>query len=115
MTITFDADEFIKAMTDALEAEVKKGGKSVEARKKENEKEEAENMKRLAEAETNVKAEKKLEEAKEKIVEFCSSNTKNGNRDAVKPVLEMCKEHGYNNPKEIDDLDVANKVLAICK
>ena len=111
--INFDADEFIKAMTDALEAEVRKGGKSVETRKKENEKEEAENMKRLAEAEAKAEAEKALEEVKDKIVEFCSANTKN--REAIKPVMDMCKEHGYGNPKEIDDLDVANKVLAICK
>ena len=113
--IDFDADEFIKAMTDALEAEVKKGGKSVETRKKENEKEEAESMKRIAEAEASAKAEKKLEEVKEKIVEFCTNNTKSGNREAIKPVLELCKEHGYNNPKEIDDLDVAKKVLSVCK
>jgi DNA polymerase III delta prime subunit len=111
--INFDADEFIKAMTDALEAEVRKGGKSVETRKKENEKEEAENMKRLAEAEAKAEVEKALEEVKDKIVEFCSANTKN--REAIKPVMDMCKEHGYGNPKEIDDLDVANKVLAICK
>lgn len=111
--INFDADEFIKAMTDALEAEVRKGGKSVETRKKENEKEEADNMKRLAEAEAKAEVEKALEEVKDKIVEFCSANTKN--REAIKPVMDMCKEHGYSNPKEIDDLDVANKVLAICK
>lgn len=111
--INFDADEFIKAMTDALEAEVRKGGKSVETRKKENEKEEAENMKRLAEAEAKAEVEKALEKVKDKIVEFCSANTKN--REAIKPVMDMCKEHGFNNPKEISDLDVAKKVLAICK
>ena len=111
--IDFDADEFIKAMRDALEAEVKKGGKSVETRKKENEKEEAENMKRIAEAEANAKVEKKLEEVKEKIVEFFTNNKTNGS--VTKPVLELCREHGYNNPKEIDNLDVANKVLDACK
>ena len=111
--INFDADEFIKAMTDALEAEVKKGGKSVETRKKENEKEEAESMKRIAEAEANAKAEKKLDEVKEEILNFFVANKTN--TSAVKPVLELCKEHGYGNPKEIDDLDVAKKVLAACK
>ena len=113
--IDFDADEFIKAMRDALEAEVKKGGKSVETRKKENEKEEAENMKLIAEAEAKAKAEKVLEEVKAEIVEFCTNNTKNNNRSAIKPVLELCKEHGYGNPKEIDDLEIAKKVLAVCK
>ena len=111
--IPFDADEFIKAMKDALEAEVKKGGKSVEDRKKENEKDEAENMKRLAEAESKAKAEKELEEVKAKIVEFFVANK--SNMDVIKPVLTLLKEDGFSNPNEINDLDVAKKVLAICK
>ena len=111
--INFDADEFIKAMTDALEAEVKKGGKSVEDRKKENEKEEKANMKRIAEAEVKAKAEKKLDEVKAEIVEFFVTNKTN--IDVIKPVLEICKEHGFSNPNEIDSLDVAKKVLAACK
>lgn len=111
--INFDADEFIKAMTEALEAEVKKGGKSVVDRKKENEKEEKANMKRLAEAETKAKVEKKIEEVKAEIVKFFADNKTN--LDVIKPVLELCREHGYSNPNEIDDLDVAKKVLAACK
>lgn len=111
--INFDADEFIKAMTDALEAEVKKGGKSVEDRKKENEKEEAANMKRIAEAEAKAKNEKKLDEIKAEIVEFFVKNKTD--IDAIKPVLEICKKHGFGNPNEIDDFDVAKKVLAACK
>ena len=111
--INFDADEFIKAMKDALEAEVKKGGKSVEDRKKENEKEEEANMKRIAEAETKAKAEKKLEDVKAEIIEFFTANKTNMN--VIKPVLELCRENGFNNPNEIDNMDVANKVLAACK
>lgn len=111
--IDFDADEFIKAMTDALEAEVKKGNKSVEERKKENEKEEKENMKRIAEAEVKAKIEKELEKVKEEIVEFFVENKTN--IDKIKPVLEICKDNGFNNPNEIDNLEAANKVLAACK
>ena len=111
--INFDADEFIEAMKNALEAEVKKGGKSVEDRKKENEKEEKENMKRLAEAETKAKSEKKLDEIKAEIANFCVENKTN--IDVIKPVLEVCKKNGFNNPNEIDDLEVAKKVLAVCK
>lgn len=110
--IDFDADEFIKAMMNALEAEVKKGGKSVESRKKENEKEEKENMKRIAEAEKAAKAEKKLDDIKSEIVEFFSANKTN--MSVIKPVLELCRENGFNNPNEIDDMDVAKKVLAAC-
>ena len=111
--INFDADEFIEAMRNALEAEVKKGGKSVEDRRAENEKEEAENMKRLAEAEVKAKSEKELEEIKAEIVAFFVENKTNV--DVVKPVLEICKKSGFGNPNEINDLDVAKKVLAACK
>lgn len=111
--VNFDADEFIKAMKDALEAEVKKGGKSVEDRKKENEKEEAEKMKRLAEEEAKKKAEEELQEVKDEIVAFFMNNK--SNMDVIKPVLELCKKHGFNNPNEINDLKVAKKVLDACK
>ena len=111
--INFDADEFIEAMKNALEAEVKKGGKSVEDRKKENDKEEKANMKRIAEEEAKAKAEKNLDEVKVKIVEFFTNNKTN--IDVIKPVLELCRENGFNNPNEIDDIDVAKKVLAACK
>lgn len=111
--INFDADEFIKAMTDALEAEVKKGGKSVEDRKKENEKEEKSNMKRIAEAEVAAKNEKQLDEVKAKIIEFFTANKTN--LAVIKPVFELCKDNGFNNPNEIDDITFAEKVLETCK
>ena len=111
--INFDADEFIEAMRNALEAEVKKGGKSVEDRRAENEKEERANMERLAEAETKAKSERELNEIKAEIVEFFVNNR--ANVDVIKPVLEICKKNGFSNPNEINDLEVAKKVLAACK
>lgn len=111
--IDFDADEFIKAMVDALEAEVKKGGKSIDDRKKENEKEEAENMKRLAEAEEAARIQKELDGVKEEIAVFFNENKTNP--DAYKPVLEKCRELGYTNPSEIDDLDKAKTILEMTK
>ena len=109
--INFDADEFINAMRNALESEVKKSGKSVEDRKKENEKEEKENLKRIADAEVKAKAEKSLDEVKSQIVSFFVANKTN--IDAIKPVLAICKENGYNNPQEIDDISFAKRVLAM--
>ena len=111
--INFDADEFIKAMTDALEAEVKKGGKSVADRKKENEKEEKANMKRIAEAEAKAKADKNLDEVKAEIIEFFTANKTDMAK--IKPVLELCRENGFSNPNEIDDITIAKKILAACK
>lgn len=111
--INLDSDEFINAITEAIKAEINKGGTSVEDRKKENDKEDAEKLKRIAEAEEAARVEKKLNEAKAKIVEFCMNNKTN--TDAIKPVLELCRENGFGNPNEIDSLDVAKKVLAVCK
>lgn len=111
--INLDADEFITAITDAIKAEINKGGVSVEDRKKENDKEDAEKLKRIAEAEEAARIKKKLDETKVEIIEFFMANKTN--IDAVKPALEVCKKNGYNNPSEIDDLDVAEKVLAACK
>lgn len=111
--INLDADEFITAITDAIKAEINKGGVSVEDRKKENDKEDAEKLKRIAEAEEAARIKKKLDETNAKIIEFFMANKTN--IDAVKPALEVCKKSGYNNPSEIDDLSVAEKVLAACK
>ena len=111
--INFDADEFIEAMKNALEAEVKKGGKSVEDRKKENDKEEKANMKRIAEEEAKAKAEKNLDEVKTKIIEFFTVNKTK--LDVIKPVLELCRENGFNNPNEINDIKIAEKILKSCK
>lgn len=111
--INLDADEFINAITEAIKSEINKNGVTVEERKKENEKEDAEKLKRIAEAEEEVRKKKKLDEAKAKIVEFFMNNKTN--TDAIKPVLELCRENGFSNPNEIDNLDVAKKVLAACK
>lgn len=111
--INFDADEFIEAMRNALESEVKKSGKSVEDRKKENAKEEQENLKRIAEAEVKAKAEKNLDEVKAKIIEFFTANKTATN--VIKPVLELCRDAGFSNPNEINDLTIAEKILKACK
>ena len=111
--INLDADEFIDAINNAIKAEIDKSGNSFEARKIENEKEEAENMKRIAEAEANAKIEKQLTEIKEEIVDFFINNK--ADTDVIKPVLDTLREYGFSNPNDIDSLDVANKVLAACK
>lgn len=111
--INLDADEFITAITDAIKAEINKSGISVEDRKKDNDREDVENMKRIAEAEEAARVEKELSEVKAEIIEFFMNNKTNV--DAIKPALEICKKSGFSNPNEVDDLDVAKKVLAACK
>lgn len=111
--IDLDADAFITAITDAIKAEINKNGVSVEDRKKENDKEDAEKLKRIAEAEEAARVEKELNKVKAEIVEFFVENKTN--IDAIKPALEVCKKNGFGNPNEIDDISIAKKVLAACK
>ena len=111
--INLDPDEFINAITEAIKAEISKNGVTVEDRKKENDKEEAENLKRIAEAEKAARVQKELDEIKEKIVAFCNDNRTN--LDVIKPVLKVCKDNGFGNPKEIDDIKIAKKALAACE
>jgi hypothetical protein len=111
--INLDPDEFIAAITDAIKAEISKNGVSVEDRKKENDKEDAENLKRIAEAEKAARIQKELDEIKAKIVEFFLENKTNA--ELIKAPLEICKNCGFSNPKEIDSIEAAEKVFAACK
>ena len=111
--INLDADEFIAAITDAIKAEINKNGASVEDRKKENDKEDAEKLKRIAEAEEAARVEKELNKIKAEIIEFFTANKTDMN--LIKPVLEVCRDNGFGNPQEIDNVDVAKIVLAACK
>ena len=48
---------------------------------------------------------------KEQIKDFIKDNK--GNMEAIKPLLEFSKEHGYTNPTLIDDLAIAEQALKI--
>lgn len=111
--IEFSADEFIKALENAIKAELSKGGKSYEEAEKEQEQKELEEVKLIAKKEELARTQKELDEIKAQIVEFFVANKTN--MEAIKPVLEACKKNGYNNPQEIDDIAIAKKVLKMCK
>lgn len=112
-SIPLDSDELIKAITDAIANEHKKSGETIEESKKKQEKAEAENLKRIAEAEEAARIKKELDDTKSKIVNFFTENKSDLNK--IKPVLDLCKENGYSNPTEIDNLTVAKKVLKACE
>lgn len=109
--INLDADEFIKAITDAIRAEVESKGKSVEDRKKEDAEHEAEELKRIAKQEEEKRIKKELEGVVSEIVNFFVANKSDLSK--VKPILDKCKELGYDNPKEIKDVEDAKAVLAM--
>lgn len=107
----FSADEFIKAMTDALKAEIEKSGKSVSERKVENEKEEQKNMERIAENEKAAKAKKSIEPLIEEISAFLSNNKSEISK--VKPVVVKIRECGYSKPTDIDSKEDAEAILEV--
>ena len=109
--IPLDADELIKALTDAIKAEASKSGKSIEDIKKQQDKAAKAEEKRIAEAEKSKKSEKELDERISQIVDFFAENKTN--LDVIKPVLAKIKELGYSNPREIDNIDDANTILAM--
>lgn len=109
--IPLDADELIKALTDAIKAEASKSGKSIEDIKKQQDKAAKAEEKRIAEAEKSKKSKKELDERISQIVDFFAENKTN--LDVIKPVLAKIKELGYSNPREIDNIDDANTILAM--
>jgi len=109
----FNAKDFIKAMRDALEMEVKSKGKSLDDRKKEDEEREAKKLEEVAKQQEENKAEKELTSAVKEIAKFVAENMKSGNKEAVNVIMNACKELGYANPKEISDVEHAKSILAM--
>lgn len=110
--IDLNADDFINTIETAIQKMIDKSSMSEEDVKKYYEQEEAESLKRIAEAEANAKSQKELDEIKKEIVAFFTENRDNLN--AIKPIMELVRKHGYNNPTEIDQLDVAKELLKMC-
>lgn len=109
--IDFDADKFIEAMKNALEAEVKKAGKSIEERYEENSKQEQDLAERVAKEEEQRNINDELNTIISDILTFFTENKTQVT--ILKPVLEKCKELGYSNPKEITDIEDAKTILAM--
>ena len=108
--INLDADEFIKALTDAIMAEQKKSGISLTEAKKEQkkrEKAEAEQIKK------NKDSVAKLDEYKKEIISAIKDNK--DNIPAVKAIMGEVKTLGYDNPTQITKLEDAEQVLAVVK
>jgi hypothetical protein len=111
--VDLNADDFIKAIETAIQKLIDKSSMSEKDIKEHYEKENEEKMSRIAEAEAQMKYEKELAETKDKIVEFFVANKTD--MEVIKPVLSACKANNYSNPNEINNLEVAKKILALCK
>ncbi len=111
--IDMNADDFINTIETSIQKLIDKSTMSEDDIKKHYEKAEAERLKKIAEAEKDARIEKELDEIKSKIIEFFVENKTNS--ELISPALEVCKKCGFNNPKEIDSVDIAKKVLEFCK
>ena len=101
-SIPLDSDALIKAVTDAIKAELSKSGKTYEDAKAEQEKKNEEHFKEL-------EVKQQLEKSLTTIKEYFTSIRED--TDKVKKVMGKVKELGYTNPMEISNLDDVNALL----
>lgn len=111
--IPMDVDEFIKALTDAIESESKKSGQSLTQTKKEEAKITKAKEQRAKEIEKQAKSGKELADLIDDIMDFCKEHRKD--LDKVKPIMQAVREMGYDKPQSITNIDDAKKVLTLCK
>lgn len=109
--IPFDSDALIQALTDAIKSEQSKSGVSFDAAKKKQAKQEKELEKRVAEQEEQAKSQAAVDDVVSQIVDFFTENKSDIAK--IKPVLAAVKNLGYDNPKSIDNIEDANKILAL--
>lgn len=109
--IPFDSDILIQALTDAIKSEQAKSGVSFDTAKKKQAKQEKELEKRVAKQEEQAKSQAAVDEVVTQIVDFFTENKSDIAK--IKPVLTAVKNLGYDSPKSIDNIDDANKILAL--
>lgn len=103
--IDLDADQLIEAIRGAILSEQKKSGMSLADTKAAQEAKKRKEAEKIAEIESKKKKEKNLDDMIEEIIAFFVTNKTNGK--LLKPVLDKCRELGYNNPKEINSVEDA--------
>lgn len=109
--IPFDSDVLIQALTDAIKSEQAKSGVSFDTAKKKQAKQEKELEKRVAKHEEQAKSQAAVDEVVTQIVDFFTENKSDIAK--IKPVLTAVKNLGYDSPKSIDNIEDANKILAL--
>lgn len=106
--VEFSSDALIKAITDAIKAELTKSGKSVADVKVEQDAENAAREKEIKKAEIKKKEEKKLEDVISSITDYIKENK--SDMDKIKPIIAKTRELGYDNPTMIDNIKDAETV-----
>ena len=109
--VEFSSDALIKAITDAIKAELTKSGKSVADVKVEQDAENAAREKEIKKAEIKKKEEKKLEDVISNITDYIKENK--SDMDKIKPIIAKTRELGYDNPTMIDNIKDAETVAEL--
>lgn len=109
--VEFSSDALIKAITDAIKAELTKSGKSVADIKVEQDAENAAREKEIKKAEIKKKEEKKLEDVISNITDYIKENK--SDMDKIKPIIAKTRELGYDNPTMIDNIKDAETVAEL--
>lgn len=107
--INMDADEFIKAIKDAILCEQKKSKIKLEDLEVEQQKREQEKANRVIEREQAKHQQEELDNIKGNIIKYFIDNK--SDLMVIKPLLEKCRELGYSNPKEISNIEDAKIIL----
>lgn len=100
-SIPLNSDALIKAISDAIKAELSKSGKSFDDAKKEQQKQEEEKFKKLEQ-------DKELNELLDAIKIFIQENRSNMD---VNVIMDKSRELGYDNPMAITNIDDAKTFL----
>ena len=100
--IPFNADALIKALTDAIENEAKKGTKSVEELKKEQAKQQKEADKKAAEYSKNAKANKVDVERNEELIGIIKSKFSDADDDTKTAIKQIMADNGIANFKDVE-------------
>lgn len=108
--INCDVDEFIKAITDAIEVEAKKGGQDIEASKKEQDAATKKRTEEIAIAEQRHKEQRQLDNMIEDLKSWIKDNKATGT-EKVKALVAKSKELGVENPIQVSDINDATVLL----
>lgn len=111
--ITMDADEFIKAIEDAIKAEASKSGTPIAEQKKTQAKAKAKKVEKIAEQEVEAKAESELENMIGQITAFIKDNK--SDMSVVKPIMSALKAIDCKKPTDIQTVEDAMTILALCE
>jgi len=106
--IPFDVDEFIKAITDAIENEKISKGVSLKDAKKEQEKKEKEKIKKASEASENAritKANEELEEQRAEYINIISEKFSSADKEIKDKAKEMLTNAGVKKFTD-EELDI---------